>query len=370
MKDKHFIGHHGFYWYNGVVEDRQDPLKLGRVRVRIIGHHTDNKVDLPTADLPWAMVMSSTSSPALSGFGLSPSFLLEGTWVFGYYRDGHLMQEPIILGTLPGKPSNYADSTKGFNDPNGVYPKYKEEVDTNRLAVNSKDSDGNEDNPHPSLVLRRETRVTGIPTADFNTVTAADGSLMDASDGDTFNQNEVPYAAVYPYNHVFESESGHLLEFDDTANNERIYLRHKTGSGIEISPTGTSTTITKGEEYNLVSDNSYTYIEGNKDVTINGRHKIYINKDGALNNHYDIQIGPNANINIQVDKGNINLVTVDGNINVNSGGDYNLKVGGNYTLAVEGNILESAQTQTTNVNGEVEINAGEVDINAVPINLN
>jgi len=55
---------------------------------------------------------------------------------------------------------------------------------------------------------------------------------------------------------------------------------------------------------------------------------------------------------------------------MNSGGDFNLKVGGNYHLAVDGNITESAKQQTTNIDGEVEINAGEVDINAVPINLN
>ena len=28
------------------------------------------------------------------------------------------------------------------------------------------------------------------------------------------------------------------------------------------------------------------------------------------------------------------MVTVDGNINVNSGGDYNVKVGGNFTMAL------------------------------------
>ena len=30
-----------FVWWQGVVEDRDDPLKLGRCRVRIVGYHTD-----------------------------------------------------------------------------------------------------------------------------------------------------------------------------------------------------------------------------------------------------------------------------------------------------------------------------------------
>ena len=41
-----------------------------------------------------------------------------------------------------------------------------------------------------------------------------------------------------------------------------------------------------------------------------------------LCNNYDIQVGTGANVNIQVDSGDVNLVTVDGKINVNSGGDY------------------------------------------------
>ena len=57
MNNENFMGLGGFLWFSGVVEDRQDPLKTGRLRVRILGHHTDNKNTLPTADLPWALCM-------------------------------------------------------------------------------------------------------------------------------------------------------------------------------------------------------------------------------------------------------------------------------------------------------------------------
>ena len=33
--------------YQGVVEDRNDPLQLGRVKVRFVGLHTEVKQDLP-----------------------------------------------------------------------------------------------------------------------------------------------------------------------------------------------------------------------------------------------------------------------------------------------------------------------------------
>ena len=42
----------GFNWWIGCVEDRMDPEKMGRCKVRIFGYHTDNKQLLPTKDLP------------------------------------------------------------------------------------------------------------------------------------------------------------------------------------------------------------------------------------------------------------------------------------------------------------------------------
>ena len=105
-----------------VVEDRNDPDKLGRVRVRCLGFHTENLVDIPTADLPWATVMSPITNPSMQGLGTTPSFLVEGTWVVGFFTDAKEKQQPIIMGTLPGKPSTAPDDTKGFSDPNKVYP--------------------------------------------------------------------------------------------------------------------------------------------------------------------------------------------------------------------------------------------------------
>jgi hypothetical protein len=62
-----FMGRDGFQWFTGVVEDNNDPLATGRVRVRALGYHTENKEELPTTDLPWATVMHPVTSPAVSG---------------------------------------------------------------------------------------------------------------------------------------------------------------------------------------------------------------------------------------------------------------------------------------------------------------
>ena len=136
-----FMGKNGFQWFVGVVEDRQDPKTLGRLRVRCLGYHTEDLIKLPTSDLPWSHVMNPITSATVSGLGQTPLGAVEGTWVVGFFQDGADAQQPIIIGTLPGVPSELPDteSKKGFQDAvNGVYPKYKEETDVNRLAVNSK----------------------------------------------------------------------------------------------------------------------------------------------------------------------------------------------------------------------------------------
>ena len=87
----------------GIVEDRHDPLKIGRVRVRIHGIHTDNKLKIATPDLPWAQVILPTTSAGLSGMGMQHG-LVEGSTVFGYFRDGESCQDPVVLGVSTGVP--------------------------------------------------------------------------------------------------------------------------------------------------------------------------------------------------------------------------------------------------------------------------
>ena len=360
---QNFLGQDGFIWFVGVVEDRQDPQKLGRVRVRCLGYHTADKIALPTSDLPWASPVLPITSSGISGIGQTPLGLVEGSWVFGFFRDSQYAQEPIILGSLPGRPSEEAGEG-GFYDPNKIFPRHIDEPDTNRLSVNKKDDDGNETNPHLALELRRATRTTGLATADFDATKAADASDIVASDTDTWDQPEIAYGSIYPNNHVYESESGHLLEFDDTADKQRIHLYHRTGSSVEYNPNGDRIDIIKGISYNITSSHNLVNIDGRSDISIGGRHKIFINKDGQENNNYDIQVGPNANINIQVDTGDVNIVTLQGKVNVNSGGDYNVKVGGNYTMTVAGDRVIDVKGNTTDATEKAVIHRGKtIDLN-------
>ena len=370
-----FLGNN-FQWFVGVVEDRMDPEYLGRLRVRCLGLHTSNKDAIATADLPWASVSLPTTASGISGLGQSPSFIVEGSWVWGYFRDD-LMQEMVIVGTLPVKPNELGNPDSGFYDPNrrdpinedkpeykqSVYPKNINEPDTNRLAVNNPELE------HSTLTVRTARRFKDIPTADFDEI----GPNIAASDTDNWSQPSITYNAVYPYNHVFESESGHVREYDDSftidkdgvrTNHYRIHERHSSGTGYEIDTAGNRIDLNTASYFNITNADNKHYIKGNSDITIDGRHKVYINKSGTADNNYDIQVGPNANVNIQVDNGNLNVVTKTGQFNFDVGADFNVNVGGNYNLNVQGSETKTVEGTTThNTTGSTTIRGSTIDLN-------
>ena len=90
-------------FYTGCVENRLDPLMLGRCQVRIVGLHTHDKVELPTKDLPWAHPMGPITSASMNGIGWSPTGIVQGTWVIIIFLDEY-HQQPIMIGTIGGIP--------------------------------------------------------------------------------------------------------------------------------------------------------------------------------------------------------------------------------------------------------------------------
>ena len=183
MAENYFMGQDGFVWFIGCVESRNDPAELGRVQVRCLGYHTENKEDIPTADLPWAHVMHPATDPAVQGLGNSPSFLVEGTWVVGFFQDAKDKQQPIVMGTLPGYPQSTPDTTKGFNDPTGTYPSQNRELTGEAISkfkssghsLNESDvsrlARGGDSEQHSSLIKRRALKQDSVPiaTEPYNT---------------------------------------------------------------------------------------------------------------------------------------------------------------------------------------------------------
>ena len=375
-----FMGLDGFIWFVGVVEDRNDPDQLGRVRVRCLGFHTDNLTALPTSDLPWAHVMHPVTDPSMHGMGNSPSFLIEGSWVVGFFRDSKEKQQPLIIGTLPGVPKSAATYIKGFNDPrhkdstqlndrglkqyanqtkkggdtsNPTYGPYPldgtifsrtsghkiGESDTNKLARNDS---------HKIINKKDAATTKDVPianTADTNTTSKQ--KEWDEPLTTTLTSNQKPiYNASYPYNHVYETESGHIKEYDDTSGSERIQEYHKKGTFYEIDSDGNKVTRVVGNNYEIVAGTEYVNVKGDVNLTIDTNCHTYIK------GNWDIQ--------------------VDGNVTEVIKGNSTQTVTGTLTQSITGAVLETyKENQTTNITGTLDLDASvEVDIDSKIINLN
>jgi len=264
-------------WF-GVVEDRIDPLKAGRVRVRIIGVHSaslqahdESGKGIPVDSLQWATVIQSSNNAAMQGIGSSPNMFVEGTHVMGFARDT-AMQSLVVLGSIQGIHKSLPDFAGFFDtqdtanrpkrptDTEAHYPRseYLNEPDVNRLARNE------------------QIDKTIVQTKKDSVVTNVD------SNGVTWSEPQTPYAAQYPYNRVEESESGHIIERDDTPGKERTHDYHRSGTFKEVHPDGT-------QVEKIVKDN-YEIILGDDYISVSGKCNVFIGGDANMH------VGGNMNI--------------------------------------------------------------------------
>ena len=88
-------------WFVGVVEDIKDPLKQGRIKVRIFGVHSDNISEVPKSALPWAQVVAPVTHGGTSGINGTAVGIKPYAQVFGMFLDGKHSQLPLVLGSIP-----------------------------------------------------------------------------------------------------------------------------------------------------------------------------------------------------------------------------------------------------------------------------
>ena len=176
-----------------------------------------------------------------------------------------------------------------------------------------------------------------------------------------WSEPETPYGKVkgeptdnvYPYNKVFESESGHIIEVDDTPGSERIDVFHRTGTFEEFHPNGDRVTKVVRDRYTSVLRDDYIHIDGFCNMTVDKAMKIVVNHDDtestpSKNVNFDIEVGRNANVNLLIKKGNCNVKLEEGDVNLlmNQGdvnirqekGNYNHFINGDYNLEVTGKM--------------------------------
>lgn len=300
------MGLEHFKWFTGVVEDRMDPLKLGRVRVRIHALHSKERIvnqktgqGIPVDALPWAWPLRSINDAAMDGIGRSPTGIVEGTWVIGFARD-ESMNDLIILGTtggIPGDPPKDLDGKEGFVD-----PRTAGEIASSPRYIN-KEENRDPGYPPKKIPMGRYPQEKFLNEPDVNRLARAEKldethlkpkkdnrkkMILTAAAG-TWDEKKPPYGAEYPYNQVIESECGHVIEVDDTKGAERIHVWHKKGSYVEFHPDGSIQVRAEGDNFSVTLKDQNLFAEGainitaGKGVTVLAQGgKVQVKADGGV----------------------------------------------------------------------------------------
>lgn len=382
-KPNEFLGLDGFVWWTGVVEDRDDPLQLGRCKVRCMGWHDENVDKLPTNDLPWAQPLQPITSAALSGIGTSATGLVEGSWVVGFFMDGKEGQFPIIMGSLAGISGEGEVMGTGFRDPEALYPTedFKGQPDTPTLARGEETS-----KTAPTYANKLSGRLLGVKTAKGADV----GSIYSRSIPESGEWSEPEPrgnklgvgSSEYPYNHVRKTESGHVFEVDDSLGSERIHTYHRSGTFEEIQPDGTKVTKIVGENYEIIAKGQNVSITGGCNITVNGDTRIKTNGDyiHEVTGNYHLSckdfvqsVGSYAQ-KVEGDKvtdvgglygvasESLNVVT-KGSVDIDSGGDVGITASDDlFLLAADDTVMQSG--------GEFDLASNIVNVIAMDGALN
>lgn len=268
-----------FVWFLGIIDSIDDPKQLGRVKVRVINEH-DTSID--SEDLPWAIVLGSTTSASYLGVGTSPVGLQVGSRVVGFYLDDTKKTKPVIFGSIPF---------------------IKDGVD-----------------------------------ADHSVSAVARGKAPVHKDYLEYEPNS-DYRAEYPYNNTITTKSGHVIEIDDTPKGERIHVFHKTGSYVEFFPNGDIVSKATGK-YVDISMKDKHIISDDGEINLTSRNNLNVaSQDGDIAINTPKDIGVIAGGGVVISGANGVEINGDGSVTI-KGNSLTLR-GGSITLSGSVNVQGS-----------------------------
>ena len=261
-----------FVWWTGTVEDIMDPEKLGRIKVRMYGIHTDDKSEIPTEALPWAQTMMPITSASIDGVGQSPTGIVVGSWVVGFFRDGENAQDPVVWGSIYGITQERAGT---YGEQGGlplIGGSEENQSDVNKV---------NTENRSDTIAEYKEnSRVTEPSAQDDRTYPDGTGTVS--------------------------SRSGHHKEINDTPGNERILTYHVGGSFQEYQHNGDVVDRIVADYFQIIEDDLYIHVgkdcewivEGDLDITIGGNMSEEVGATKEMFGGATITIDSNGNIEL------------------------------------------------------------------------
>lgn len=212
--------------YIGIVEDTNDPLHIGRLRVRVSSIHRD-QLNIPTQKLPWAHYKTPFGGGIDYGFYMIPPI---GSQVTVTFLNGH-PDFPFWTGCLWGAPRNEfgVPQPEGLTDAKAAtIPEQVFQIKTPGVPISNGYGhtfrmDDNDDTRHVQLKTRDTHNLLFDDINDFIQLTSEKGHYRRIDDPNDYIEDKTVY--------------GHALKFSDPD----TLIRMETGKAtyLEMGDRGT-----------------------------------------------------------------------------------------------------------------------------------
>ena len=322
-------GFRNLLWYVGVVEDRHDATNDGRIKVRAFGIHTEDKQAMPTADLPWAIVLDGS-------YGAAQKIPAVGDWVFGFFMDGDDAQHPMVMGRVPGVNLQLPPESGAPNEANYV----------------PAESIQNYGKPPLHRHLGGEDAQVGQGPLQA----AAVKNGIESSTGDTWSEPPIITPERNLDNTVYTSKNdNNYVVLSDSREGDGTYIliSHASGSAVQIDSHGTILVKSFGDTYNSSEGftmnrtelDSHTNVGGDWALKVErGSGKVWINGDLDIEcENFNVTARGTANINAaagtNISGGKVGLFATSDDVNIAANANVKMKAG---TLLNGGGIYGQA----------------------------
>lgn len=254
LSTPHFIGRDKFVWWIGQVEKSVDTAKnSNRVKVRIVGYHSD-RTAVPSEELPWANILMPPTNAQSGGTG-KKAMLTPGQWVVGFFLDGDEAQVPCIWGCLGGTIGTDTDATvpqANYQSPQNIWSK-PEMTTPSSVAKKASNPSSDSTNQMPHMAGSNKPAAEGSTEGsedDFEKVDSSETKpkvLTEdplASTGQVAKEQEQTYEVavadgVCGANSVMDQMSSKLTEFiEDVSSATKVgelWINTQTGAVMDMT---------------------------------------------------------------------------------------------------------------------------------------
>jgi hypothetical protein len=113
-----------------------------------------------------------------------------------------------------------------------------------------------------------------------------------------WSEPATPASPQFPYNKVTQTESGHVIELDDTPGAERVHLFHRSGSFIEMHPDGQVVYKSMNHGFLISMADQNVKVKGNCNISVDGNASIHARGEVSIQSDSDVNINTKKDFNV------------------------------------------------------------------------